>query len=1000
MIELGSDPDPTQECKLKSFPVTFHNSFYLIYARLRKWLNRFPNATDLSLFKDLNLLYNLSTKKFLDHRDENHLFRLSLSIHLMKNKLLRLSTFSDHVRHLQIRWIPTNLLFPFVNKPVLGCLIGFNLMDRYELFDDENIVLALRKYLPQLQLVKESSYCHHSEYKNLKLFYFEIEKKNNHLFSLSEQILLKNKLHEQVKKSIQPLSPAIFMGLNDEEIYKNVLVLSQEIQSLNDLPQAFITFEHQTGKEIVFRINLVYISPFHRFSLKERFPDNHFVSQRVLIVKHLEDHPIEAHVFRIHLNRDAAFLRSNGSLDFYSARKKVVVLINNAVGDFRDYNGGIILKQQELLSDFRNRFIDIAEKDPEILESFFYTIFPLEKQVVLPLEILSMLFQNFLESRKEVLPPESTYLFKIYRTTDQVFLCVHGEDSTLATTISEILKEQSFTYLDYAYSLVHVVEGVYFNCVLQSNSAQTEKCVHMLQESLYKWHQKLQQKQILRIGVEYSILSLDPRIGGEAASGDVLRLLYEGLTRFHQNGTIEKGVAESIELSPNNKIYTFKLRQALWNDGTPVTAYDFEYAWKKILSPEFHTSFAYLFFPIKNAKEAKMGEVSLDKVGIEVLNERTLRVELVRPAPFFLQSTVHPLFSPIHRIVDQQQPQWPYYSGDNYPCNGPFCLAVNEPNQGYKLTKNPLYWDSANVQLDQVTLTVMNPTQALNAFHKSELDWIGSPFGAWHPIYSDKKDSTILTLPDSWVCWCIFNTSCPYFKNLKLRQAFAYAIQRSQIVQQSFLPLNPAFSLLLPYYQENNQPLYPDFNPEKSRELFDEALNELKLKKEDFKTISLVFLEKGIREFTAKCIQQQLKSCLGIEVNLKPLPWNILFHSLTEGNFQLGLMHWNSWIDDLIYTTFNAFKFAKQELNFSKWENASFQEYINLSENETNPFQRSFYLKKAEEILSEETPIIPLFYQPYQALIKKDLNIIYRPPCGPFNISRSYFSKNEERSSS
>jgi len=984
----------------KNLPLTFHSSFFPVCDKLKQWMARFPLATDNSLFNDLTLLYILATQKFLDHRNAAHLFRLTLSIHLMKKKLFRKATFASHIRHLQIRWIPTNLVFPFVDKPVLGCLIGFNLMDRYELFDEENIVLALQKYLPQLRLVKESSYCHNSEYKNLKIFYFEIEKKNGHPFSLFEKSILQSKLQEKVKSSIQPLSPTIFMGLNDEEIYKNVLVLSQEIQTLEDLPQANITLEQQTGKEIIFRVNLVHISPFHRFSLKDRFPASQFVSQRVLTVKHLEDQPIEAHVFKIHLPREAHLLRSDGSLDFYSARQKVVALIRNAIGDFRDYNGGIILKQQELLSDFKASFFELVDSDPEALESFFYALLPLEKQVSLPLDVLTQLFNNYLESRKEKFQNSNEYSFKTFHNDDQIFICVHGEDLSLTNTISEILHEQTFNSVDYAYNLINTVDDVYFNCVfMHTHGKNSELWLQIFQDAIHKWHEKIKTKQVLRIGLEYSLLSLDPRIGGETVSGDILRLLYEGLTRFNIHGSIEGGVAEFIELSANSTIYTFKLRHTLWNDGTPMTAHDFEYAWKKILSPDFKTSFAYLFYLIKNAKEAKEGKLSLDSVGIKVLDDRTLRVELIRPASYFLQSTAHPLFSPIHRVIDQQYPQWPYYSGKNYPCNGPFQLTVNEPNHGYQLDKNPLYWDSNNIALDQITLTSMTSNQANISFQNKEVDWIGNPFGAWHPLYSSlegsRADEQILTYSNSIVCWCVFNTSNQLFKNLKLRQAFAHAIQRSKITANAFLPLNPAYSALVPFHKENPQPLYPEHNPELARQLFEEFLQEQGLLQKNFPCIRLVYHEKGIREYTAKCLQEQFKEYLGIDVELMPLPWNALFNNLTQGTFELGLMHWTSWIDDLTYTTLNAFKSSKEELNFSKWENPQFREYLSQSEQEPNPFQQSSYLKKAEEILSHEMPVLPLFYQPYQAKVNKDLQVVFRSPCGPFNIAKSRFYKKD-----
>jgi len=157
-----------------------------------------------------------------------------------------------------------------------------------------------------------------------------------------------------------------------------------------------------------------------------------------------------------------------------------------------------------------------------------------------------------------------------------------------------------------------------------------------------------------------------------------------------------------------------------------------------------------------------------------------------------------------------------------------------------------------------------------------------------------------------------------------------------------------------------------------------------------------MFHEKGVREHTAICLKRQFKDCFNIDCELGPQPWNSHFNKMTQGNFQMGLMHWNQPVDDLIYTL-NSFKTTKQELNFAKWENPKFQHYLELCEQQINPFQRSLYLLHAEETLCEETPIIPLFFQPSQTLMNKDLKVSYQKPFGPFNISKSYYRvKNEQ----
>lgn len=996
MIVLQQDERFLQEMSDTTCLLDFHPSFRLVYKKIQKWLDRFPAIVDNAVLNDLFLLYLLGTKEFLDHRNISHLVRLVVSVHLLQKRLLRTVTFAPHVRRIEIRWLPTNLSFPFFSKPVWGCLIGCNMMGRYELFDEENIKLALQKHLPEFRVVKESSYCHTGQHKNLKLFYLEIEKKDGSVFSFQEQNLLKVSLGKKIKKSIESLTPGVFRGLNEEEIYKNILVLNQEIQSVQDLPQAYITLDQQTGEEIVFRIALVYVTPFHRFLLKERFFDCSFVSERVMTVKHLENRPVEGHVFRLHLLRTNNLLRSDGSLDFYAARKKVVSLIVTAIGEFRDYNGGILLKQQELFQHFKDNFSDLANYDSELMENFFYELAPLEKQASMPEQVLFSLFAHFLQNRFEQLSPDCPYALKIHRQSTEILLCVYSEDLSIKDVISALLQDTLFRLPEMIYNTIVIEDRFFFNCsLLSSQTTETAAFIQGLQEYLHKWHQKIKDQQVLRIGLEHLIVSLDPRIGGDDSSGSILRLLFEGLTRLDQQGNIENAVAEAITISPNLLEYTFKLRYAQWNDGSPISAHDFEYAWKKILSPDFNTSFAYRFYPIHNAKKAKEGKVPLDRVGIHVIDDRTLKVVLERPSLHFLQLIAHPVFSPVHRLMDQEHPQWPFQSQKNYPCNGPFQLKINHPSQGYHLIRNPFYSDPRPPSWDQVIMTRVTPLQAIQGFQKKEIDWIGNPFGSWHPSYIAGKDDTLLSFPRSLVYWCVFNTMHPVFSHKKLRQAFAFVINRNEIITNSFLPLTPAYSPLFSSYSTDNHALFPTLDIEKAQLLFNEALKELGLSLENFPPINLIFHQKGIGECTALSLKQQFKDNFGIECNLKPFLWGDLFNKLSDGDFQIALVHWTSWIDDPIYTL-NSFKHANEKINLANWENSAFCRLLDLSDEAVNPFQRSSYLLQAEGILSQEVPIVPLFYQPSQSLVRKDLNIFYRSPCGPFNLARSFNKKKEE----
>ncbi|MBA2368764.1 MAG: peptide ABC transporter substrate-binding protein [Candidatus Protochlamydia sp.] len=964
--------------------ISFHSSFHEVEKKGQHWLSRFNYSIDQTFTQDLYLFYLLASKKFLDHRSCSHLSNLILSIHLLQKTLAQKVAFSPQDLHVKIRWLPGILKFPFSTRSVLGCLVGYNALDKYELFDEENLYLAFQKLYPDVRLVKESFYQHTSQNKNLKMHYFEIEKKDGLNFSLGQQKLLKNNIEERVRNSIQKLSPSTFMRRNDEETYKTILALSNEINSLEDLPQVSINLDEQTGQEIVFQVVLVHPAPFHSFSLKERFLECSFVPKRMTTVRHLDNHPILAHVFLLNLIRSSAFLRTDGSLDFNLARQKVVSLINAAIGEFRDYNGGLLLKQQEHLVKFKESFKEI---DQDILEKFFYSITPLEKQAILDQNILISFFTFFLEHRKKKLGKSIDFNIIHLQIDKNIYIFVKGNECSLGETISSFLQENFFQSQEIAYSLLNTLEGVFFTAVLLNPSADKGIAfTKNLKPVLKNWQKKINEKKVLRIGFEYTPVSLDPRISGDSVSADILHLLFEGLMRWGEKEQVVNGVAQSIEISADTKQYIFKLRQSFWNDGTSVTAHDFEYAWKKILSPDFKTNAAGIFYPIKNAMKAKQGKVPLDSVGVQSIDDRTLKVELEHPTPYFLQLTALAIYSPIHRTTDQKRPQWPYECESNFPCNGPFQLKINKPNQGFQLTRNPFYWDVSYANWDQINLIPLASSQALHAFHNDEVDWIGNPFGPFSSEFTAKTTGEIFVLPNSWGCYQVFNTACSPFHSKKIRQAFSYAINREKIVADSSIPLNPAFSLFIHRYSPHPETLFPSFDPAKAKQLFHEALEELKLTLNDIHPLTLIYNEGEIREYMANCLKSQFKEVLGVECEMKSLPWNKFFNQIGSGNFQLALYNISPSIDDPLYFM-SYFRFSKS--NTAQWEHPDYQNLLDLSEQQINPFKRSSYLFQAEKLLKEEVPSIPIVYQPARGLVKKQFKIVNNL-YGNFNIARSF----------
>ena len=227
--------------------------------------------------------------------------------------------------------------------------------------------------------------------------------------------------------------------------------------------------------------------------------------------------------------------------------------------------------------------------------------------------------------------------------------------------------------------------------------------------------------------------------------------------RVNQEGKVEEAMAESHEMSEDGLTYTFKIREdAKWSNGDPVTAKDFEYAWKWVLDPaNVDTDYAYQLYMIKGAEAAKEKGGSLGRCGIKVEDDHTLVVELEQPTAYFLELTAFYTFFPVNHKVVEGKADWAQEQSDNYVTNGPFLMESWKHKDKIVLKKNPEYWDADTVKLETINmLMIEDENTAKQMYDKGELDWLGSPTDsiplAAIPAY--KKEGRIEYFP---TCWCL-----------------------------------------------------------------------------------------------------------------------------------------------------------------------------------------------------------------------------------------------------
>ena len=965
-----------------------------VHQELVKVYHRKPNNFQSDLFLEMGKFLALIAPDFIKFRSHRHIAKLLVAHYLMKKQIKRLSDAFPEKRHLHVKWLPCQLVFPFGSKSVLGVVISLSLADKHEFFDETHILLAVQEILPSAQLVKDSFYCYQGQQESVRMLYVEIEKIDGEYFSIAEMAKLKKELGEELKKRIEKLIPAVFMIRNEEETFKNLFILSQECKKVTDLPQVMISFDKQEEKDVSFRVILVRPLKKTEKSLEELFTGLNekfqFKCDRKQITGNLRKTIAkEASVFYFTLPKDKALLRADLSVNFYFARQRVVSILTQALGEFRDYNGGMILKQGELFTEFKQLFTRQAEKSQELLENFFFSLTPIELQATIALSSLKTLFLLCLEAIECSLPKKENYFFKHLRQESLTFALIRIREDLIKDVEEEDLDTDVSVKTQFAFQGSQIFGFIYE----EGNLEKHKEFIDLLEKKLRSRVRRLKQQQTLKLSSMDLPFSLDPRLGGDDISGNILKMLFEGLMRIGRANKPELALAEAFDVSPDKKTYLFRLRKSIWSNGDPVTAYDFEYSWKKILTPGFYTPFAYFFYPIKNAKKAKEGLCAITEVGIFAQDERTLIVELEHPTPEFLELTAHALYSPVNHKVDRLHPNWSQGQEESYVCTGPFCLKKQQQNSGYELIKNKSYWDASTVKLEKIFVVKNNPDIAKEMFRNEEIDWLGRPLRPWEPFFAEGAEIPVCVQPLG-TFWLVLNVEKFPFNNKKMRRAFGLVIDRTKLVADLSYEGPPATTVLPLAHTQNYDSSLLHADLDLARQLFEEALIELGIDRRDFPVVTLAHNIDKTREKAAQLLQQQLQDGLGIVCRTESYEFSMLFQKLTQGDFQLGTVSWKAWINNPMYTL-SPFKYASNRINFSNWEDSDYQKLLGLAQEEVDETRRMHYLKEAEKILSFEMPVIPIYYEVHQYMAHKRLKDAVHSHTGNADFRWAYIDPEE-----
>lgn len=489
--------------------------------------------------------------------------------------------------------------------------------------------------------------------------------------------------------------------------------------------------------------------------------------------------------------------------------------------------------------------------------------------------------------------------------------------------------------------------------------------------------------------------TLDPRKMWGVPEYRIADNLFEGLTTHGPGGEIVPGTAESWTVSPDGKVYTFIIRaNAKWSNGDPVTAYDFEYAWKSTLDPRFGARYAEMLYFIAGAEEYNTRKGSADGVKVEPLNSRMLRVTLVEPCPFFPSVLVNAAYYPVNKRVDQSNPAWAR-NAETFVSNGAFMMK-SWTFAKIEAQKNPYYWQVNAVKLDQLDFILTDDdTRSLAMFNNNQVDLLVDNISPRDRIIL-LKSGAIKAIPYANVGYYCFNTEAAPFDNPKVRKAFSLAIDRRAIVQYLNMGQTPAFGFV-PWGIPDAAPRSDfrqlggdvvEYNPTEAQRLLAEAGYP---NGKGLPPVTLIYNTHQMHKSIAEIIQAMWRSTLGVTVELEDQDWKTFLRTRQEGRYQVARHGWTGDYEDPF--TFLSLFASTSGNNDAKYKNRTYDLLVAQTYTEKDPKARMALLHRLENILLDDAVVAPLFFAPQYMLAKPNLRGVIISSIGNIYFKNAYIEK-------
>ncbi|MCX6032373.1 MAG: peptide ABC transporter substrate-binding protein [Chloroflexi bacterium] len=502
-------------------------------------------------------------------------------------------------------------------------------------------------------------------------------------------------------------------------------------------------------------------------------------------------------------------------------------------------------------------------------------------------------------------------------------------------------------------------------------------------------------------------VTLDPQVATDEVSSLVLQQLYEGLYNLRGDGSTVPAAATGYQVSDDGKVYTVTLRGGMtWSDGKPVTAQHFVDGVCRTLEPATGNGYYHLLTdlaPVKGAKAFASGDVAdCKKVGVKAVDDTTLQILLDRPAAFFPKLLAMRVFWPtrldaIAASSAIRNPQSAIIS------NGPYLLTERNPGVRLVLTKNPTYWNAAQVAIERIELPVIpDSARQLALYEKGDVAVADFPPKETARLQADaglSKELQVLVRPGT--SYVGLNTQAGPTKNLAFRKAVASAIDRDKLIKEVLkqpwhVPARAVIPPNVPGYQGEDATVGYKYDLTAAKKFLAEAGYG---PDKPVPPVELWTNRDGSNELLLKAIAEMLEAA-GIPVRLTTAGWDVYLAGLDGCNkpnradaaktpaecaYSLYRMGWVMDYADpaaMLDVVFN----PKSAFQYTGWQSKEYGDLLAKALAEPDEAKRLALYKQTEKILlNDAVAVVPLMYYDRTLLVKQAVKFDY-PPFGAPNL--------------